>query len=131
MCRYGHLQGSWSQFLLGDNIEPEYGVSLMKTWGTSRPKIYSLNSKLSCKLFIGRSLLYLYTDRCFEKIKPVSYDNLNLCALKLLRWNESYLRNLGCPSLLTDLFFNSEIRCLCLGVDPMRCTSQYILQGAF
>lgn len=104
MCRYGHLQGSWSQFLLGDNIEPEYGVSLMKTWGTSRPKIYSLNSKLSCKLFIGRSLLYLYTDRCFEKIKPVSYDNLNLCALKLLRWSESYLRNLGCPSLLTESF---------------------------
>lgn len=105
MCRYGHLQGSWSHFLLGDNIEPEYGVSLRKTWGTSRPKIYSLNNKLSHELFMGRSLLDLYTNHYFEKIKPVSYDNLNLYALKLLRWSMSYLRNLGCPSLLTESIF--------------------------
>lgn len=129
MCRYGHLQGSWSQFLLGDNIEPEYGVSLRQTWGTSRPKIYTLNSKLSRKLFMGRSLLYLYTDHYFEKIKPVSYDNFNLCALKLLRWCMSYLRELGCPSLLAGSFLNSEIQCLCLGVAPIRGTSEYILQG--
>lgn len=108
MCRYEHLQGSWSQFLLGDNIEPEYGVSLRQTWGTSRPKIYTLNSKLSRKLFMGRSLLYLYTDHCFEKIKPVSYDNFNLCALKLLRWCMSYLGELGCPSLLAGSF--SQLR---------------------
>lgn len=91
---------------MGDNIEPEYGVSLRKTWGTSRPKIYSLNSKLSHELFMGRSLLYLYTDHYFEKIKPVSYDNLNLYALKLLSWSVSYLRNLGCPS--HRIFFSTQ-----------------------
>lgn len=100
----GYLRGSWIQFLLGDNIEPEYGVSLRKTWGTSRPKICFLKSKLPHKLFMGRSLLYLYTDHYFEKIKPASYDNLNLYALKLLRWSMPYLRKLGSPSLITESF---------------------------